>query len=605
MSTVRRGHTTAGTYADPRAGPARPAVGQPVRRLHPARRRATARRSSPGPSPTRPRCTASCRCCATSACRCCPSRPSTLPPRRRSPRRRPRPPQPLRRLPPRPPGARREPHHPSHRRHQRTSPLEDPRRMGGPRRRHGRTDRRPSAARWSTTSAPPAARAPRRWSCSRSASRRQPAAARSPSSPSRTASGSTTSGPPSRQPSLGRRAGRPRRRRRGRCRPVRRRPHRLRRDHPRRPGRRARRGAFAVLVDALEPARTAGVTAVIGGEAAFLNDEKPRGAEGVGLLAALVVLLVAFGTVVAALVPIVVALVAVGVGLAGILLLAGDHRRLHRRARRRGLRRARRRHRLRPVHRVPLPRQPRRGTGRRRALSSAMASSGTAVFVAGTTVVVALAALLLTGVTFLASIGIATAAHRAVRRGERAHPAARRSSRCSATASTPAGSPGRRRAPKPAEATASWRLAHRIAARPWPYLLAGTLLLLTLAAPALSLRSAGRTPPAARSAPTSAQAYDLLADGFGPGVNGPLVVVADLQDTGLGAGDLPALGAAHRGRPGDRRGRRAARSTAGGDTAVLSVAADDRAVRPRHPADPASGSERSPPTACTSPARPR
>ena len=38
-----------------------------------------------------------------------------------------------------------------------------------------------------------------------------------------------------------------------------------------------------------------------------------------------------------------------------------------------------------------------------------MASSGTAVFVAGSTVVVALAALLLTGVTFLASIGIATA----------------------------------------------------------------------------------------------------------------------------------------------------------------------------------------------------
>ena len=40
-------------------------------------------------------------------------------------------------------------------------------------------------------------------------------------------------------------------------------------------------------------------------------------------MAALVVLLVAFGTVVAALVPIALALVAVGVGLGGIVLLAG------------------------------------------------------------------------------------------------------------------------------------------------------------------------------------------------------------------------------------------------------------------------------------------
>ena len=32
---------------------------------------------------------------------------------------------------------------------------------------------------------------------------------------------------------------------------------------------------------------------------------------------------------------------------------------------------------------------------------------------------------------------------------------------------------GRRRAAKPAEATAWWRLAHRISARPWPYLVAG------------------------------------------------------------------------------------------------------------------------------------
>ena len=326
---------------------------------------------------------------------------------------------------------------------------------------------------------------------------------------------------------------------------------------------------FASLVEALEPARAAGATAVVGGEAAFLNDEEPKGAEAVGLLAALVVLLVAFGTVVAALVPIVVAVVAVGVGLAGIFLLAGatdvstgalgvgafvglgvgvDYA-------------------LFIVSRYRDERAA--GQDDAAALSSAMASSGTAVFVAGSTVVVALAALLLTGVTFLASIGVATALIVLF-------------ALASALTLLPAvlsllggridagRVPGRRRAPRPAEATASWRWAHRIAARPWPYLLAGTLLLLTLAAPALSLRIGW---PDASGSPVGTDertAYDLLADGFGPGVNGPLVVVADLQGTGLSAGDLPALGQAIADDAGIADVGEPALA-AGGDTAVLSV----------------------------------
>ena len=92
----------------------------------------------------------------------------------------------------------------------------------------------------------------------------------------------------------------------------------------------------------------------------------PRGAEAVGLVAALVVLLVAFGTVVAALVPIVLALVAVGVGLGGIVLLAGGADGLHRRADHRRDGRAGRRHRLRPVHRLPVPREPHRRAGQPR-----------------------------------------------------------------------------------------------------------------------------------------------------------------------------------------------------------------------------------------------
>ena len=337
---------------------------------------------------------------------------------------------------------------------------------------------------------------------------------------------------------------------------------------------------FATLDDALEPVRADGVTAVLGGEAAFLNDEEPKGSEAVGLLAALVILLVAFGTIAAALVPIAVALAAVGVGLAGVLLLAGatdvssgaiavgafvglgvgiDYA-------------------LFIVSRY----RDNRASGQPNAvaLSSAMATSGTAVFVAGGTVILALAALLLTGVTFLASIGISTAVivlfavasaltllpALLTLLGDRIDAGRVRS---------------RRRPPEPVEATASWRLAHRISARPWPYLVVASLLLLTLAAPALNLKIGW---PDASGSPVGTgerQAYDLLTEGFGPGVNGPLVVVADLKGTGLGAADLPALAEQIAADPGVAEVGEA-RLAAGGDTAVIS------ALPTTGPSDPAT-----------------
>ena len=172
-----------------------------------------------------------------------------------------------------------------------------------------------------------------------------------------------------------------------------------------------------------------------------------------------------------------------------------------------------------------------------------MASSGSAVFFAGGTVVLALAALVLTGVSFLASIGLATSIVVLF---------------AVATALTllPAvltllgnridkGRLGRRapsaKATKPAEATSWWRLAHRISARPWPYLLIGSLLLLTLAVPALSLKTGWPDAGDSTSSTSERQAYDLLADGFGPGINSPLLVVADLRDTGLAVEDITGL----------------------------------------------------------------
>jgi RND superfamily putative drug exporter len=73
--------------------------------------------------------------------------------------------------------------------------------------------------------------------------------------------------------------------------------------------------------------------------------------------------------------------------------------------------------------------------------------------------------------------------------------------------------------------------------RPWPPLVLAVAVLVALCAPVLDLRlgfaDAGTDPPGS----TSRQAYDLLAEGFGPGVSGPLVLVAE----GGGADAAPLL----------------------------------------------------------------
>jgi putative drug exporter of the RND superfamily len=89
--------------------------------------------------------------------------------------------------------------------------------------------------------------------------------------------------------------------------------------------------------------------------------------------------------------------------------------------------------------------------------------------------------------------------------------------------------------------TAWRRLAHRVSRRPWPYLLAATALLLTLAAPALTMRTGFPDAGDDSTGISHRRAYDLLAEGFGPGVNGPLLLVVDLRGPGAGAGDIAAL----------------------------------------------------------------
>ena len=74
------------------------------------------------------------------------------------------------------------------------------------------------------------------------------------------------------------------------------------------------------------------------------------------------------------------------------------------------------------------------------------------------------------------------------------------------------------------------RWSHAVQRRPWTAAIAATAILLALAAPALGMRlgfpDAGNDPPDTMTR----QAYDLNTEGFGPGTNGPLVIAAELPD---------------------------------------------------------------------------
>lgn len=81
---------------------------------------------------------------------------------------------------------------------------------------------------------------------------------------------------------------------------------------------------------------------------------------------------------------------------------------------------------------------------------------------------------------------------------------------------------------KPMRETGWYRWSRVVQRQPWLALLAGVVILLVMAAPVLSLRMGFSDEGNFPEATTTRKAYDLLSDGFGPGFNGPFVVVAEL-----------------------------------------------------------------------------
>ncbi|MGW5136092.1 MMPL family transporter [Streptomyces sp. NPDC004135] len=299
-------------------------------------------------------------------------------------------------------------------------------------------------------------------------------------------------------------------------------------------------GEARAVVDTAKSAESDGLQVELGGSAIALTQSSGGHlAEIVGVLVAAVVLFLAFGSLAASLLPIATALVGVGTAYAGIVLLGHamtvadfapmlgmliglgvgiDYALFIVTRHRRGLK---------------------RGLSVTEAATNAVQTTGRAVVFAGATVCIALLGMLILRLGFLNGVAIAAGltvvltvaasvtllpallsliGMRALSRRERRRLA--------------------EHGPQP-ELPTGFAARWSAFVERHPKLLGAVALVVmaVLALPTFSLHlgtsDQGNDPRTA----TTRQAYDLLADGFGPGVNGPLTLVTEVD----GAGDKLAL----------------------------------------------------------------
>jgi RND superfamily putative drug exporter len=105
------------------------------------------------------------------------------------------------------------------------------------------------------------------------------------------------------------------------------------------------------------------------------------------------------------------------------------------------------------------------------------------------------------------------------------------------------------RTPKPLRQTAAYRWSRVIQHRPWIAALAGAVVLLVLAVPVLGLRLGFSDESNYAEDTSTKQAYNMLVDGFGKGFNGPLLLVAALPE-GTDVASLAPIGEAAASDPG-------------------------------------------------------
>ena len=169
---------------------------------------------------------------------------------------------------------------------------------------------------------------------------------------------------------------------------------------------------------------------------------------------------------------------------------------------------------------------------------AAMDTSGRAILLAGATVVIALLGMFATGVAFMYGLAIAAViAVLLVLAASLTLLPALLTGRMGARLIRP---PKKARAARAPKRSAWRRWSDIVQARPWPLAIASLVLMIVLLLPILGLRldssDAGNDP----AKTTSRHAFDLLAQGFGPGFNGPLLLVAQVTPSNS-ATALPEL----------------------------------------------------------------
>ncbi|GIF25919.1 RND superfamily putative drug exporter [Actinoplanes tereljensis] len=313
------------------------------------------------------------------------------------------------------------------------------------------------------------------------------------------------------------------------------------------------------MMAAGDVAETAGVGVEYSGEVTT-TAEGSHAAEAIGIVIAALVLMITFGSLVAAGLPLLSALVGVGIGMLGIKIATGFldlSSSTSALATMLGLAVgidyalfvvSRYRHEL------------AEGRDGEEAAGRAVGTAGSAVVFAGLTVIIALAALSVTGVPFLTAMGLAAAGTVAV-------------AVVVTLSLVPAvlgfagrkivGKRRRSASSKPAlgERWARGVLRHRAIA-----VLVPLGLIVVVALPALDLRLALPDDSTAAVDSTQRKAYDQLADGFGAGFNGPLIVVVENTTQAVAAGAGTAIA-----KLGDVALVSAPTMNQAGDTALLTV----------------------------------
>ena len=288
----------------------------------------------------------------------------------------------------------------------------------------------------------------------------------------------------------------------------------------------------------------------MGGDLFFALDESETNTgEAIGLVAAVIILLLAFGSLIAMGLPVGMALfglalgissmslvtylieipswapqigsmVGIGVGIDYALFLVTRHREFLS-----------------------------RGMTVEESVGRAVATAGQAVVFAGGTVVIAILGLAVANVPFITAAGVATsmivlimviasitllpaflgiAGHWINRLGIYRHNHAGGNN--TAGSNNPAGGNNTAGSYSTDQVSPGWaRWGKHVSAHPWPYAIGVTAILLALTAPVLALRLGFPDDGTLPESTSQRRAFDLVADGFGPGINGPLLVAVDIS----------------------------------------------------------------------------